>query len=158
MGLFSKKQADQADVSVANLDLEAEAAATTDTVIDINPSGDQTAKDEKETAPPISFFTLFRFASRLEVFLNVLALVAAAGAGTAQPFLALLFGNLAQTFVAFGTAVEQQLADPTSQSLQQAVKDAAKNFRHSIDIDSLFLFLVGKKILLSDINYDEHTA
>jgi len=33
---------------------------------------------------PVSFFTLFRFSSRTEIFLNVIGLIAAAAVGSAQ--------------------------------------------------------------------------
>ena len=100
-------------------------------------------KQPKEQTPSISFFTLFRFSTPLERFLNILGLLAAAAAGTAQPLLALIFGNLTQSFVLFGTAIQQQLSNPSTDSIEQ-VRNAAGSFRHAAARDSLILVLIGE--------------
>ena len=100
-------------------------------------------KSQKESAPSISFFILFRFSTPFERFLNILALIAAAAAGAAQPLLSLIAGNLTESFVSFGIAAQQQFLDPTSPTAQQAVKEAAKGFRHAAARDALFLVYIG---------------
>lgn len=115
-----------------------------DAIIDIDSSKDSTSKGSSSS---ISFFTLFRFSTPLERLLDILALVAAAGAGTAQPLLSLVFGNLTQTFVNFGAAVEEQLLDPNSQDAQGAVKNAAEGFRHAAARDSLYLVVIGEFVM-----------
>jgi hypothetical protein len=54
----------------------------------------------------------------------------------------LLFGNLVQSFISFGTAVIQQTSNTTDSSAQ-AVQDAAKSFWHEASKDALILVLVG---------------
>lgn len=56
-----------------------------------------------EVDPPrqIGYFELFRFATRWELFLNAIGILAAIIAGAAQPTMALLFGRLSQQFVTY---------------------------------------------------------
>lgn len=44
-------------------------------------------KDVKDAIPPVSFLSLFRFSTRLEIVLDIIGVVAALAAGAAQVFL-----------------------------------------------------------------------
>jgi len=48
-------------------------------VIDVNRE-----KPPEENIPPVSFTQLFRFSTRLEIFLDFIGIIAALGAGAAQ--------------------------------------------------------------------------
>ena len=98
---------------------------------------------ESESVPTLSFLSLFAFATNVECFLNVVALIAALGTGTGQPLLSFYFGKLAQSFIDYGAAVKQQSMDPSSMA-QQAVVEASKTFKHAAAKDSLILAIIGK--------------
>ncbi|KAB5591755.1 Leptomycin B resistance protein pmd1 [Ceratobasidium theobromae] len=70
---------------------------------------EKTAEVEKATedVPPVNFLKLFRFSTPFELTLDAVGLVAAAGAGAAQPLMSLLFGRLTQDFVSFTIATTQ---------------------------------------------------
>ncbi|KAF1996279.1 multidrug resistance protein 14 [Amniculicola lignicola CBS 123094] len=74
-----------------------------------------------------SYFKLWSFATNLDVFLRCLAAIAAAGSGTAEPLMAIIFGNLVNIF-----------NGKTPVSPEQ--------FRHDINRNALLLFclFVGK--------------
>lgn len=94
-----------------------------------------------EEIRPVGFASLFRFSTRLELFLDFIGLIAAAAAGAAQPLMSLLFGRLTQDFVAFGITSESAAAgDPAAQA---ALPAAASNFRHSAAQNALYLTLIG---------------
>lgn len=59
----------------------------------------------KPTLPglaPVPFFSLFRFASGSDIFLIVVAALAAAGTGVMFPLMMILFGDLTDAFVGQG--------------------------------------------------------
>ncbi|PPQ96673.1 hypothetical protein CVT26_010302 [Gymnopilus dilepis] len=86
--------------------------------------------------PPVSFFALFRYSTKFELFIDAIGLVAAAAAGAAQPLMSLLFGNLTQDFVNFS----QVVIDP---SRANEIPDAARNFRHAAARNSTYLVCIG---------------
>lgn len=63
-------------------------------------------KQVEQLPPSVGFFQLFRYATPFELSLNVIGVVSAAAAGACQPLMTLIFGRLAQDFVAFTTALE----------------------------------------------------
>ncbi|KAK0187916.1 P-loop containing nucleoside triphosphate hydrolase protein [Armillaria mellea] len=71
--------------------------------------------------PPVSFTELFRFSTKFELFVDGLALIAAAAAGAAQPLMTLLFGNLTNQFVIF-----QSVVNKVDQGDQQAANEFAR--------------------------------
>ncbi|PSR94662.1 hypothetical protein PHLCEN_2v4394 [Hermanssonia centrifuga] len=102
--------------------------------------------DEKPTisAPelkPVPFMSLFRFATKLEVALNAVGLVAAAASGSALPLMSLLFGNLVQAFVTFGTVLA--LAQMGDTNAQEELPIAAARFRHVSALDASYLVYMG---------------
>lgn len=144
MPLFRKKHASAltektVDDEKSITDTTASVADTDQTVLDVK----YTQAEEDAKVPPVGFFSLFRFATSYELFLNGLALVAAAGAGAAQPLMSLIFGNLTNSFVRFGTAVQQQIQNPSAEGAQ-LVRDLAKSFRHDASTDALILVGIGE--------------
>lgn len=87
----------------------------------------------------ISLKDLFRYTTRFELLLNFFGLIFAIVAGSSQPALALIFGNLTSSFSQYGLAVNQGL--PTDQ-LRDALFD-------TIDSDALTLVYIGIGVALS---------
>ncbi|KAM5533130.1 hypothetical protein V8D89_013178 [Ganoderma adspersum] len=101
--------------------------------------------------PPASFTSLFRFATRFELTINALGLVAAAASGASQPLMSLLFSRLTQDFVSFGTAViqkEQGNADAAA-----SLPAAAANFKHSAALNASYLVYIGVGMFVCTYTY-----
>ncbi|KAF9242534.1 P-loop containing nucleoside triphosphate hydrolase protein [Melanogaster broomeanus] len=102
-----------------------------------------------EAIPPVAFTQLFRYSTRFELIIDALGLLAAAGAGAAQPLMSLLFGNLTEDFVVFGNAESTYYQDLQSgnasaiAAAQQALDAAAAGFRHSAASDATYLVCIG---------------
>ncbi|KAF8585704.1 P-loop containing nucleoside triphosphate hydrolase protein [Ramaria rubella] len=105
--------------------------------------------EQQKSDTVVSFTELFRFATRRELFINFIGLIAAAGAGAAQPLLALVFGKLTNAFVAFGR-ISQQSGFNTTDPAYQA---AANEFRHVSAQDALILALIGVGMFVATFVY-----
>lgn len=144
MAWFREKQSDEHSEKARSADQEREhekstmdtTAATSAETIDVK------LPQEETNPPPVGFFKMFTFATKTEIILDILALFAAAGAGATQPLMTLIFGNLTNQFVKFGTAVNEQNQNP-SQDAAMALRDAAKGFRHEASKDALILVGIG---------------
>ncbi|KIP08244.1 hypothetical protein PHLGIDRAFT_127165 [Phlebiopsis gigantea 11061_1 CR5-6] len=97
--------------------------------------------DKKDVVPPVSFKSLFRFATPFEVAINWIGVAAASAAGAALPLMTLLFGRLIQSFVTFGTASQQ--ADPNDPSSEAALTAAANKFKHDAALNASYLVYIG---------------
>lgn len=100
----------------------------------------------KKDLQPASFTSLFRFATRTELIMNGLGLIAAAAAGAAQPLMSLLFGNLTQDFISFQTVLltSQDSSNSTAQAIAQGdLPEAAAHFRHVAALDASYLVYIG---------------
>ncbi|KAG8925777.1 GTPase-activating protein [Tulasnella sp. 417] len=102
-------------------------------VVDVDSKGEETPASE--SVPPVGFTQLFRYATKLELFFNAIGLVCAAAAGAAQPLMTLLFGNLAESFIDFATALQSN--DPTT------LAESRTKFRHIAAQDATWLTLMG---------------
>lgn len=77
--------------------------------------GKKSKKEEKENTqtipdlPPVSFFTLFRFATPMDYFLIFLAVLGSCGTGVCFPIMLILFGDITNTFV--GGGLDQETID-----------------------------------------------
>ena len=58
--------------------------------------------DQIDVLAPVSFFHLFRFASKTDVFLMILSTLAAVGTGLCFPVMLILFGDVTNSFVGGG--------------------------------------------------------
>ncbi|KAH7124162.1 multidrug resistance protein 14 [Dendryphion nanum] len=65
---------------------------------DYSQDNDSSPEKQDHGSPGSSYFQLWSFATPLDVFLRCLAGLAAAGSGTAEPLMALIFGNLVNLF------------------------------------------------------------
>jgi len=104
---------------------------------------DLTVKKEPEIQP-VPFTQLFRYSTKLELFLDGIGLIAAAAAGAAQPLMSLLFGNLTQEFVNFGQVVGRaQQAGPAGEAARAMVPEAAASFRKAAANNASYLVYIG---------------
>ena len=67
-----------------------------------------------------------------------------------QPLMSIIFGNLTESFVQFGTAVDNL---HKGSGTLQAVNDAAVKFRHDAAVDAAFLCYLGLGILAATFIY-----
>ncbi|CCM03554.1 uncharacterized protein FIBRA_05690 [Fibroporia radiculosa] len=102
------------------------------------PDEEQPEKPAAEIVKPVSFFSLFRS----EIAMDIVGLFAAVAAGAAQPLMSLIFGNLTEAFVTFGTTAAEADANPTSTS-QGELNAAAANFRNTAAHDASYLVYIG---------------
>ncbi|KAG9046650.1 GTPase-activating protein [Tulasnella sp. UAMH 9824] len=98
-----------------------------------DPKGEDPPSPEK--VPPVSYTQLFRFSTKLELFLDLIGLLCAVASGAAQPLMTLLFGNLAQSFIEFATALQSN--DPTTLATTRS------EFRRVAALDAAWLALMG---------------
>ncbi|TFK74865.1 multidrug resistance protein 1 [Pluteus cervinus] len=110
---------------------------------------DDKAEDAK--LAPVSIFQLFRFSTRLEIFLDIIGLIAAAAAGAAQPMMGLLFGHLTQDFVNFGVVLGQ--AQQGDAGAQAALSTAGAAFRHAAGLNALYLLAMGCGVFVATFTY-----
>ena len=82
---------------------------------------------------PVKFNALFRYATPLERFLNLIGIICGAASGTAQPLMTILFGNLANKFLA---SSNPRLTD------QQKI-DYFLAAAHMVNDDAIYLVIIG---------------
>ncbi|KAI5121086.1 hypothetical protein M0805_008599 [Coniferiporia weirii] len=104
-----------------------------------------------EAVKEVGFLELFRFSTKFEILLNLVGLVGAVAAGAAQPLMSIIFGNLTQSFVNFGAAV-QNLVPGDPASLEQ-VQQSAASFRHVAALDATYLVYIGLGMLVCVFTY-----
>ncbi|KAF9557590.1 P-loop containing nucleoside triphosphate hydrolase protein [Agrocybe pediades] len=110
--------------------------------------------DAKPTTPetkPISFLQLFRYATKFEIFLNVIGIIAAAAAGATQPLMTLLFGRLTQDFINFTQVI--RLANAGSTEAQESIPAAAHAFRVAAAKNASYLVYIGVGLLVTTYIY-----
>ncbi|TFK23400.1 multidrug resistance protein 1 [Coprinopsis marcescibilis] len=140
-GWFSRKKAS----SLTELDEKAE---------NINDAKVEAKTDDKpaeESVPPVGFLELFRFASKFEIGLDILGLFAAAVAGSAQPLMTILFGNLTQDFVNFGRVLEA--AGKGNLEAAAEIPAAADSFRKSAALNASYLVYIGVGMAVATYTY-----
>ncbi|KAJ2914638.1 hypothetical protein MD484_g5775, partial [Candolleomyces efflorescens] len=112
----------------------------------------ETEKDgEKPTIAPVPFFQMFRFSTKPEMLIRLVGLVAAAGAGAAQPLLSILFGNLTKDFVEFATVLT--LAKQGDQEAAARIPEVADSFRRVAAKDASYLVYIGLGIFVCTYAY-----
>ncbi|GBE85042.1 hypothetical protein SCP_0702280 [Sparassis crispa] len=142
--------------------------AISESQLQVVPSTESSSKEQPEEPPesanvpqsqviqPVSFVSLFRFSTRTELTFNVIGVIAAAAAGAAQasptcPLMSLLFGNLVQAFVTFGSTVQESkagtLTDPG------ALTAAENHFRMTAAKDASYLVYIGLRMFMCTYVY-----
>ncbi|KAJ7673942.1 P-loop containing nucleoside triphosphate hydrolase protein [Mycena polygramma] len=107
--------------------------------------------EEDPKVPPVSFFTLFRFATRGELLLDLIGLLAAGGAGAASPLMSIFFGNLTQDFVAFTLTLAEAKAGSAEAAEQLPI--AAAHFRHASAKNATYMTILGLGVFLTTYLY-----
>ncbi|CAL1712814.1 unnamed protein product [Somion occarium] len=116
--------------------------------VPVDKAGD---KSKSKDVTPASFASLFRFSTRFELSMNLLGLVAAAGAGAAQPLMSLLFGNLTQDFIVF-----QQVAGLAEAGDPDAIAElpnSQRSFRRTAALDASYLVYIGVGMFVCTFTY-----
>ncbi|KZT18619.1 P-loop containing nucleoside triphosphate hydrolase protein [Neolentinus lepideus HHB14362 ss-1] len=138
-GLFSRKKQPKGELK----EVEVVKKQTSEGAIVLNDG-----RPKVEDVQPVSFAALFR---RTEKFLDCIGLIAAAGAGAAQPLMSLLFGRLTEDFVTFGHV--SALADAGNAAAQAELPGAAASFRHAAANNALYLVFIGIGIFVCTYTY-----
>ncbi|THH03905.1 hypothetical protein EW145_g5914 [Phellinidium pouzarii] len=133
-------------------------AVADDIVLGEKSSQSTEGSDIDTTVPPVevikevAFTELFRFSTKFEIFLNALGIVGAIVSGAAQPLMSIVFGNLTQSFVNFGAAIQQNHADPNTTPFS-VVEQAAEKFTHAASLDATYLVYIGLGIFVAVFVY-----
>ncbi|KAJ7150056.1 multidrug resistance protein 1 [Mycena crocata] len=106
---------------------------------------------EEPKIPPVSFFALFRFATRKELLMNLVGLIAAGAAGATSPLLSIFFGNLTQDFVAFTLTLAQAQAGSAEAAAQLPI--AAANCCHASAKNATYMTILGIGVFLTTYVY-----
>ncbi|KAJ6611113.1 P-loop containing nucleoside triphosphate hydrolase protein [Mycena sp. CBHHK59/15] len=114
-----------------------------------NASGENEKEDPK--VPPVSLFALFRFATRTELILNLIGIVAAAAGGAVSPLISLFFGNLTQDFILFQVTLAEAKAG--SSVAAEQLPTVAANFRHASAKNAIYLTILGIGMLVCTYIY-----
>lgn len=96
----------------------------------------QNVEDDAKAPPEAGYLDLYRFATRTEILLNILGLVAGIAAGCAQPLLILVFGNIITQFTAFSYALA---LDGEGQDLATA----RSTLLNSVNQGALYMVYIG---------------
>lgn len=84
-------------------------------------------------AKPVKFNALFRYATPTERLLNLVGIICGAASGTAQPLMTILFGNLANKF----------LASSNPNLTQQQKLDYFNSAARLVSEDAIYLVIIG---------------
>ncbi|KAH0586250.1 Leptomycin B resistance protein pmd1 [Termitomyces sp. J132] len=104
-------------------------------------SSDTPVEPKTPDVPPVPFTQLFRFSTKFELFMDFIGLICAAAAGAAAPLMSLLFGNLTQQFVDFGTVIQQ--ANDGNSTASDLIPTKAESFRSVAAKDATYLCYIG---------------
>ncbi|KAL0955250.1 hypothetical protein HGRIS_004145 [Hohenbuehelia grisea] len=104
------------------------------------PEKEVDVRDDTPGTPSISFFQLFKYSTPFELLLNVIGVIAAAAAGSAQPLMSIVFGRLTQDFVNFTRASKMQPPD------ERMIQEAAADFRRTAAVNATYLVYIGKSM------------
>lgn len=100
--------------------------------------------EKKDDHPkPVGIFTLFRYATRIEIALNLVGLLLAIGAGSAQPLMTLFFGNITKSFTEFGMAIQQIESGSAGADVYQALEDARRRVKSDAGRMALWITVIG---------------
>lgn len=122
-------------------------------VIGFNHSANGKADADVDTIKPVTFFSLFRFATRTEVALTICACVLAPGAGAAQPAMTIIFANLTNLFTNFGIVKRTIASEGMSPELAKRLEAALQALVREAGHCSLYLLAIGVGTFLCTYAY-----
>jgi ATP-binding cassette subfamily B (MDR/TAP) protein 1 len=109
-------------------------------------SEEKKAKQKEEEAnavPSVGMFALFRFATPLEKFLDIIGLILAAAAGATQPLMTLIFGRLTNSFTAFAVIVNGLAQNGITSEGIAELAEAKRQLKRESGQNALFLMAIG---------------
>ncbi|SCV74374.1 BQ2448_6806 [Microbotryum intermedium] len=96
--------------------------------------------------PTVSFWGLFRYTTKFEMFLNFLGILGAIVAGAAQPLMTVVFGALTTSFTAFQLAKDQASTLPNGDAV---LAQARSDLFREVNKDVLYLVYIGIGMLVA---------
>ena len=120
---------------------------------------DEAAKKSKQkeaeasAIPAVGFTKLFRFATRFEIFMNIVGLLLAFASGAAQPLMTLIFGRLTSDFTAYGTQLQIILQNGETPEALAALQAAQADLKVQSGNNALYLLAIGVGIFVTTYAY-----
>lgn len=90
-----------------------------------------------------TYLDIYKFATKFELFLNFIGIIAAIVSGVVQPLMTLIFGNLTTSFTEYGTRL----------ALGQDTTDARSRLFDEVNKDALYLVYIGIGMLVATYIY-----
>jgi hypothetical protein len=90
-----------------------------------------------------TYLDIYKFATKFELFLNFIGIIAAIVSGVVQPLMTLIFGNLTTAFTDFGTRL----------ALGQDTSEAREYLFNEVDKDALYLVYIGIGMLVASKSF-----
>ncbi|KAJ9477269.1 putative Alpha-factor-transporting ATPase (putative) [Pseudozyma hubeiensis] len=103
------------------------------------------SSNSEHTVPKISFFDIFRYASRRQLLLNLFGASMAIAAGAAQPLMNIFIGKIATVFLHFTAAIQSGDMD--------AILRAQADVYRTINSDALILLYLGIGMFFASMLY-----
>ncbi|EFA00893.1 ATP-dependent translocase ABCB1 [Tribolium castaneum] len=108
----------------------------------LTPEFVQEPSEKLEKAPPVGFFKLFRYATKWDTFLMIIAVFASIGTGILQPLNTLLFGDLT------GTIVDYVFTINSNETSEEQKQNATDVFIDGITDFAVYNTLIGVGMLV----------
>lgn len=105
------------------------------------------ADDKKDVEEPVAFFKMFRYATMKDRLLYALGIICAIATGLTTPANSLIFGNLANSMIDYGTPV-----NGTTSSAVDSLLDAVETFAFQNSMIGIVM-LVCSYISITTFNY-----
>ncbi|KAF8503872.1 P-loop containing nucleoside triphosphate hydrolase protein [Gautieria morchelliformis] len=103
----------------------------------------------QQPLPGVGVTDLFWFATRREIFMDCIGIIAAVAAGAAQPLMSLFFGNLTNSLVNFGIVANAVHFDVHNEALIAAADD----FRATAALDASYITYIGLASFICTYTY-----
>ena len=91
----------------------------------------------------VSIIQLFKYATKIEIFANIIGAIFAAGAGCAEPMMTLVFGKLVTDLNSFTTVSSQYKLNPDDPSLIEDFEHAQQQLRNEVNKEAIYMLIIG---------------
>ncbi|KAF8503875.1 P-loop containing nucleoside triphosphate hydrolase protein [Gautieria morchelliformis] len=135
-GRFFSRKKDKNELDGGEPKLESNTGTDADTSLAI--------PEPQKPLPGVGVTDLFRFATKLEIFMDCTGIIAAVAAGAAQPLMSLFFGNLTNSVVNFGIVATATHFDVHNATLIAAAND----FRAVAALDASYITYIGLALFI----------
>ncbi|TIB77671.1 P-loop containing nucleoside triphosphate hydrolase protein, partial [Wallemia mellicola] len=121
---------------------------------DDDDEGDGDVEIDAPVAPkPASLLQLWKYATKGEIILNLIALFFACGAGATQPLLSLIFGRMVSTMTTFTQKSLEYRANPSDPGLTQEFNAAADDLNDDVSMNCIYLVVIGVAMFIGTYTY-----